>query len=156
MSDRFLEQRIDIKVRVKLGNSASDICAMLSEDYGGEAVKESNVFEWYKRFKKSWRIEITQEDNTSLSSMLRVLFTLKSFHKARQLKQASYAEMLKWLLESVRRKRPELWPNDWNLHHDNVPAHKALSVEQFLVQNRLLKWNTHPIPLRMTCGSFQK
>jgi len=24
--------------------------------------------------------------------------------------------------EAVLRKRPELWPNDWILHHDNAPA----------------------------------
>jgi len=39
MSDRFLEQRIDIKFCVKLGKNASDTCAMLSKAYGGEAVK---------------------------------------------------------------------------------------------------------------------
>jgi hypothetical protein len=43
-------------------------------------------------------------------------------------------EILKWLHETVRRKRPELWPNDWILHHDNAPAHKVLSVNQFLAQ----------------------
>jgi transposase len=38
---------------------------------------------------------------------------------------------------------PELWPNDSILLHDNAPAHKALSVKQFLAQ----KWITemeHP------------
>jgi hypothetical protein len=39
------------------------------------------------------------------------------------------------------------WPTDWFLHHHNVLAHKALSVKQFLTQNRLLKWNTYLIPL---------
>jgi hypothetical protein len=39
MSDRFLEQRIDIKFYVKVGKNASDTCAMLSDAYGGEAVK---------------------------------------------------------------------------------------------------------------------
>jgi hypothetical protein len=34
----------------------------------------------------------------------------------------------------VHRKRPELWPNNWILYHDNAPANKALSVKQFLVQ----------------------
>jgi hypothetical protein len=43
-------------------------------------------------------------------------------------------EMLKLLHEAVHRKRPELWPSDWILHHDNAPAHKALSVKQFLAQ----------------------
>jgi hypothetical protein len=41
-------------------------------------------------------------------------------------------EIMKHLREAVRRKGPELWPNDWILHHDNVPAHKALPVKQCL------------------------
>jgi hypothetical protein len=37
-----------------------------------------------------------------------------------------YVEVLKQIPEAVRRKRLELCPSDWILHHDNVPAHKAL------------------------------
>jgi hypothetical protein len=43
MSDQFLEQQIIFCV--KLGKNASDTCAMLSEAYGGEALRKSNVFE---------------------------------------------------------------------------------------------------------------
>jgi hypothetical protein len=41
--------------------------------------------------------------------------------------QANYVEITKQLGEAVPRKGPELWPNDSILHHDNAPAHKALS-----------------------------
>jgi len=37
---------------MKLGKNASDTCAMLSEAYGGEAMKKSSAFEWHKRFKE--------------------------------------------------------------------------------------------------------
>jgi hypothetical protein len=40
-------------------------------------------------------------------------------------------------------KRPELWPNDWILHHHNAPAHKALSVKQFLAQKSITEME-HP------------
>jgi hypothetical protein len=43
MNDRYLEQRIYNKFCVKLGEDASDTCAMLSEAYGGEAMKNSSV-----------------------------------------------------------------------------------------------------------------
>jgi hypothetical protein len=72
--------------------------------------------------------------------------------------QAYYEEILKRLREAVHRKKPELRPNDWIPHHDNAPAHKALSGS-FWPKNRLLNCNTHPVPLvwvRMTCGCFQK
>jgi len=46
--------------------------------------------------------------------------------------QQYYIEILTKLRECMRRKRPELWRNRWILHQDNVPAHNALSVKQFL------------------------
>jgi hypothetical protein len=52
------------------------------------------------------------------------------------------------LCEALRRKRPELCPNNWFLHHDSAPAHKVLSLSgSFWPKNLLLKWNTHPLPL---------
>jgi hypothetical protein len=52
MSGRFLEQGINIKFCTKLRKNSSDACAMLSEDYGGEAMKKSSVFiEWHKGFR---------------------------------------------------------------------------------------------------------
>jgi hypothetical protein len=35
-------------------------------------------------------------------------------------------------LESVRRKRLEIWPDKWILHHGNALAHDALRVSEFL------------------------
>jgi hypothetical protein len=52
MSDWFLEQRINIKFCVTSGRNASDTCAMLSEAYGGEAVKKLSLSVWHKRLKK--------------------------------------------------------------------------------------------------------
>jgi len=47
--------------------------------------------------------------------------------------QEFYLGVLRRLRENVRRKRPDLWRSgDWFLHHDNAPAHTALSVRQFL------------------------
>jgi hypothetical protein len=52
--------------------------------------------------------------------------------------QDYHVEVLKQLHEAVRRKRPELWPSDWILHHDSAPAQKALSAKQFLAQKFIL------------------
>ena len=49
-----------------------------------------------------------------------------------------YLEVLKRLREKVRRKRPELFANNsWILHHDNAPAHTALSVREFLATKQI-------------------
>jgi hypothetical protein len=136
MSDRFLEQWINIKFFVKLGNNATDSFAMLSEAYGYEAVKSPSVFEWYKRFKDSSHAEITHEDNAHHFLRYQGYCSLW-IHSARPVNQAYYAEILKRIREAVRRKIHELWPNDWILHHDNAPARKALSAKQFLTQKDL-------------------
>jgi len=58
--------------------------------------------------------------------------------------QEFHLEVLRRLRENVRRKRPELWRSgDWLLHHDNAPAHTALSVTQYLAS---LGWTVIPHP----------
>jgi histone-lysine N-methyltransferase SETMAR len=57
--------------------------------------------------------------------------------------QTYYVEILKRLREVLHRKRPELWPNDWILHHDSAPAHKVLSVKQFVAKKSITEME-HP------------
>ena len=50
--------------------------------------------------------------------------------------QVYYLEVLERRRGKVRRKRPDLFAsNSWILHHDNTPAHTALSVREFLATN---------------------
>ncbi|UYV83184.1 hypothetical protein LAZ67_23000093 [Cordylochernes scorpioides] len=47
--------------------------------------------------------------------------------------------LLRRLRESIRKKRPERWiSGEWLLHHDNAPAHRALSLGAFLTKNSML------------------
>jgi hypothetical protein len=62
MSDRLLEQCI-IKFYARLGNSVSATPQMLTEAYGADAVKESSVFEWHKRFKEG-REDVKDNERT--------------------------------------------------------------------------------------------
>jgi hypothetical protein len=48
-----LEQRINIEFSAKLCKSVSEILQMLTEVYGVDAMKNSSVFEWHKRFKEA-------------------------------------------------------------------------------------------------------
>jgi hypothetical protein len=57
--------------------------------------------------------------------------------------QYCYLEILASLREVVLRRRPELWPNTWILHHDNAPAHDALAVGEFLAKKSIMKLD-HP------------
>jgi hypothetical protein len=51
--------------------------------------------------------------------------------------QAYYMEIQKRLSEAVRRKTPELWPDDWFFQHYNPSADKVLhSVKQFLARKK--------------------
>jgi histone-lysine N-methyltransferase SETMAR len=58
--------------------------------------------------------------------------------------QQCYLEVLTRLQESVRRKRPRLWPDKWILHHDSTPAHDVLRVREFLTKNSVTKMD-HPL-----------
>jgi hypothetical protein len=47
-----------------------------------------------------------------------------------------YLKALKRLRENIRRKRPQLWRNNWFLYHDNVPAHASLLIRDFSLGNK--------------------
>ena len=52
--------------------------------------------------------------------------------------QVYYIEVLQRLRDAIRRKRPELHStSEWQLHHDNAPAHSAQRVQQFLAKHNI-------------------
>jgi len=57
--------------------------------------------------------------------------------------QQCYLGVLTRLRESVRRKRPGLWPDNCILHRDNATAHDALRFRAFLAKNSITKMD-HP------------
>jgi hypothetical protein len=63
MSDRLLEQRINMKFCAKSGKSASETLQMSTEAYGAVAMKNSIVFEWHKRFKEG-REDVKDDERT--------------------------------------------------------------------------------------------
>ena len=52
MSDKNLEQRINIKVCVKIDKSASETLTLLTVAYSEKAMKKSSVLEWHRWFKE--------------------------------------------------------------------------------------------------------
>ena len=54
--------------------------------------------------------------------------------RANSFSQHFYQEVLTHIVNKIRQKRRASWAGKtWILHHDNAPAHTALSVKQFLV-----------------------
>jgi hypothetical protein len=69
--------------------------------------------------------------------------------------QVFYLQVLKRLCDMVRQKCPELLQSgEWLLHHDNVPAHKALSVKQFLTKNSMTQLLHLPYSPDLTLCDF--
>jgi len=63
MSDKNLEQRINIKFWVKIGKSARETLALLTVVYGEYAMQKLSVFERYRLFKE--KREDVQDDPRS-------------------------------------------------------------------------------------------
>jgi hypothetical protein len=68
MSDKLLEQRINIKFCAKIGKSATETLQMLTEAYGADAMKMTSVFEWHRRFKEGREDEKDDERTGSLKT----------------------------------------------------------------------------------------
>jgi hypothetical protein len=96
-----------------------------------------------KRVSRTWKMkEMVVQD---LTEPVNTLKKCRMAHSDRCLSitRVCYGGILKRLHEAVRRERPELWPNDWILHHDSSTANKALSVKQFLDQKPITEM-AHP------------
>jgi hypothetical protein len=68
----------------------------------------------------------------------------KLFVQGQRANRQYYLEVLTRLRESVPRKKPELWADKWILHHDNSPAHDALSSREFLAEKSITKMDHSP------------
>ena len=69
--------------------------------------------------------------------------------------QTVYKEILRRLVISVRDNRRSLWEaHAWTLHHDNAPAHTALSICQFLAEKKDYNFGTPPYSPDLTSCDF--
>jgi hypothetical protein len=63
MSNKNLEQWMNIKFCVKIGKSTGQILALLTMAYSECPMKKSSIFEWHRRFKEGQ--EDVQDDPRS-------------------------------------------------------------------------------------------
>ena len=60
------------------------------------------------------------------------------FPQGQTVNQHFYKKVLTRIVNKIRQKRRASWAGKtWILHHDNAPAHTALSVKQFLVSKEI-------------------
>jgi hypothetical protein len=128
------EQRICMKFSFRLVKTASETHEMLKRAFGENAMGRTQTFDWFSRF----------ERGSNIKSMLVILFDCEgTVHQefvppGLTVNQHHYLQVLKRLREQVRRKLLERWWNqNWLLHHDNAPAHTALSVQRFLATKNM-------------------
>jgi hypothetical protein len=65
---------------------------------------------------------------------------------------ALYVNVLKHLSNAIQHSRPEKWGNNQILHHENMPCHTSLTVQQFLVKNQIPATPNHHILLISLCA----
>jgi hypothetical protein len=117
---------------------------MLKEAYGADAMKKSSLFEWHKRFKEGREdVKETKElDVRKLTGQMKIVH-FEFLEQGRTVNQHCYLEILASLREAIRRRRPEIWPDSWILHHGNAFAHDVLAVREFLAKILIMKVD-HP------------
>jgi hypothetical protein len=115
---------------------------------------KTNVFNWHKQFREGHENVKDYERSVrprSLRTDENVERVRTLVHSDRRFKYQSYGYATKWR-QTVKK----------GLNFGPTIGFIVMTVLQltrsFWLKNRLLKWNTHPIPpfwLRMTSGSFQ-
>jgi hypothetical protein len=109
---------------------------VLSVRSGNETPKHAMENTSATETKKGTHVTSPSEDNAHSFFYHKGIVHFEFLEQGRTVNQHSYLEILARLRVAVRRRRPELWPNAWILHHDNAPDHVALAVREFWPKNR--------------------
>ena len=109
-------------------------------EYDPETKRQSREWKSYG----SLRPMKARKSKSKVKVMLIVFFDIQGIvhfeflPQGQTVNQTVYKEILRRLVKSVRDKRRSRWEaNMWALHHDNAPAHTALSNCQFLAERNI-------------------
>jgi len=90
------------------------------------------------RLKKVWQVK------SNIKTMLIAFFDIDrlAHHEfvptGQMVNKEFYITVLQRLCDAVRRHRPEKWHSgNWILHHDNAPAHRAVTTNEFLAKHNI-------------------
>jgi hypothetical protein len=93
----------------------------------------------YRFFKDGWK-SVESDPRTGRPSTSRInenrRLTMRELEETlgipQKITKDYYIEVLRRMRDAVKRKRPQLWSSgDWQLHHDNAPAHPKFSCRLF-------------------------
>jgi hypothetical protein len=96
------------------------------------------------------RTKKARMSKSQMMTMLITFFDIKGivhfefFPQDQAVNRAYHVGTLKRLYEAVRRKMPQLWPNDWILYHDNVSANTEVSFKRYLDQKSITEMKCPP------------
>jgi transposase len=108
---------------------------------------------WVYRYDPDTKVQSSQWKHSSSSrprkvqrvrSKVKVLLTVltrgivhHSYAPAGQTINKEYSlEVIRHLRDAVRHKKPDLWASrNWQLHHDNAPAHSSQLIQSFLAKH---------------------
>jgi hypothetical protein len=118
---------------------------MIKTAFGDDSLSEVQIKLWYRLFKDGWksvesdprsgrpsrRTENVERVRAAINANRRL--TVRELEEAlripRTITMEDNIEVLRRLRDALRRKRLQLWASgDWQLHHDNAPAHSTALV----------------------------
>ena len=89
-----------------------------------------------------WKTKKARMSRSKVKTMIIVFFDSRGIvHKefvppGMTVNQAFYRDLMERLRKRVQRLRSDI-ADDWVLHHDNAPAHTALSIREFLAKKNI-------------------
>jgi len=90
------------------------------------------------------RLKKAQQVKFSMKNMLIAFFDIEElvYHEfvptGQTVNKEFYKTVLQCLRDAVRRDCPEKWRSgNWILHHDNAPAHRAVTTNEFLAKHNI-------------------
>ena len=148
MTEQQKENRVDVcrQLLERANDDETFMQRIITGDeswvYGYDIETKVQSSQWIG--KGSPRPKKARQSRSNVKVMLTVFFDFNGIvhfeflHQDETVNRVYYQGVLQRLREKIRKKRPELWrDNSWFLHHDNAPAHSALSIRQFCAKNQM-------------------
>ena len=96
-----MEQRVNLKLLVKLGKNPNECVKLLQEAYGEDAMSKTRVYEWHKRFKNG-REEVEDDRKSGRPSTSK---TDENIDRVRQLVRSDRRLTVRMIAEELSMNR---------------------------------------------------